>query len=95
MLKGHPRRWRMGLLDDDYVKRPSCLSLPSVTSRWTITVAVDNYGEIIREYPRCIRSPLLKFIHFDTGHDAWWDQVNIHAHLEEPKLASSLVSRGQ
>jgi hypothetical protein len=85
----------MGLPDEDSGKRPSCLWLPLVTGRWTITVAVDNCGEIIREYPRCVRWPLLRCKHFDTGSDAWRDQLNIHAARDEPKFAAFLVSRVQ
>jgi hypothetical protein len=58
-----------------------------------ITVAFDNCGESIREYPRCVRWPLSRCIHFDTGNDAWRDQASIHVAREEPKLAACLVSR--
>jgi hypothetical protein len=85
----------MGLPDEDSGRRPSCLWLPLVIGQWTITVAVDNGGEIIREYPRCVGWPLSKCIHFDTSNDAWRDQVNIHVAHVEPKLASFLASRGQ
>jgi hypothetical protein len=59
-----------------------------------ITVELDNCGERIREYPRCIGWPWLRCIHFDTGNGARWDQVNIHAAREEPKLAAFLVYYG-
>jgi hypothetical protein len=65
------------------------------SGRWMITVAFDNCGEIIREYPRCGRWPLSRCIHFDTGNDAWRDQVNIHADREDPKLAACLLSCGR
>jgi hypothetical protein len=58
-----------------------------------ITVAFDNCGETIREYPRCVRWPLSRCIHFDTGNYAWRDQVNIHVAREGPKFAAFLVSR--
>jgi hypothetical protein len=57
-----------------------------------ITVVFDNCGEIIREYPRCVRWLLSRCIHFDIGNDAWRDQVNIHAAREEPNIAAFLVS---
>jgi hypothetical protein len=78
-ISSHLRRWRRELLDEDFGRRPSCLWLPSVTGLWTINVAFDNCGEIIQEYPRCGRWPLSRCIHFDTGNDAWRDQVNIYA----------------
>jgi hypothetical protein len=83
----------MGLPDEDSVKRPSCLWLPLVVGRWNITVAFDNYGERIREYPRCGRWPVSRCIHFDTANDAWRDQVSTHVAREEPKFAACLVSR--
>jgi hypothetical protein len=58
-------------------------------------VAFDNCGERIQEYPRCVRWPWLRCIHFDTGNDAWRDQVSIHAAREDPKFAAFLVSRVQ
>jgi hypothetical protein len=92
-LRCHPRRWRRELLDEDFGRRPSCLWMPSVTGRWMIIVAFDNCGERIRDYPRCGRWPLLRCIHFDTGNDAWRDQVNIHADREEPKFSACLAFR--
>jgi hypothetical protein len=83
----------MGLRDEDSVKRPSCLWLPLVIGRWKITVAVDNCGERIQEYPRCVRWPFSKCIHFGTGNDAWRDQVNIHVAREGPKFAAFLDFR--
>jgi hypothetical protein len=83
----------MGRLDEDSGGRPSCLWLPLVTDRWMITVAFDNCGEIIREYPRCVRWLLSRCIHFDTVNGAWRDRVNIHAAREEPKFADFLFSR--
>jgi hypothetical protein len=85
----------MGRLDVDSGKRPLCLWLPLVTSRWMITVAFDNFVGRNREYPRCGRWPLLRFIHFDIGNDTWQDQVSIHVVREEPKFAACLVSRGR
>jgi hypothetical protein len=85
----------MGRLDVDSGKHPSCLWLPLVTGRWMITVAFDNCGERIREYPRCGRWPLPRCIYFDTGNDAWRDQVSIHVVREGPKFAAFLVSRVQ
>jgi hypothetical protein len=85
----------MGRLDEDSGRRPSGLWLPLVAGRWMITVAFDDCGEIIREYPRCVRWLLSRCIHFDTGNDAWWDQVSIHADREDPKFVARLVSHGR
>jgi hypothetical protein len=60
-----------------------------------ITVAFDNCEERIREYPLWVRWPWPRCIHFDTGNDAWRDQVSIHAACEGPKFAACLVSRVQ
>jgi hypothetical protein len=83
----------MGRLDEDSGGRPSCLWLPLVTGRWMLTVVFDNCGEIIREYPRCVRWSLSRCIHFDTGNDAWRDQVSIHAAREKPKFSACLAFR--
>jgi hypothetical protein len=85
----------MGRLDVDSGKRPSYLWMPRVTDWWTITVAFDNCGERIREYPRRGRWLLARCIHFDTANDAWRDHVSIHVSREEPKFAAFLVSRVQ
>jgi hypothetical protein len=85
----------MGRLDEDSGKRLSCLWLPLLISWWMITVAFDNFGEIIQEYPRRARWPLSRCIHFDTGNDAWRDQVSINAAREEPRLAACPASRVQ
>jgi hypothetical protein len=58
-----------------------------------ITVAFDKCEEIIRGYPRCVRWPFSRCIHFDTGNDVWRDQVNIHAAREDTEIAAFLVSR--
>jgi hypothetical protein len=84
-----------GLPDEDFLKHPSCLWLPLVIGRLTIAVEFDNCGEIIQEYPRCVRWPWSRCIRFDTGNDAWREQVSIHADREEPKFSACLVSRVQ
>jgi hypothetical protein len=83
----------MGRLDVDSGKCLSCPGLPLAIGRWIITVAFDNCGERIREYPRYVRWPLFKCIHFYTGNGAWRDQVSIHVAHEEPNFAACLVSR--
>jgi hypothetical protein len=85
----------MGLSDEDFVKHPSCLWLPLAIGRWTITVAFDNCGEIIREYPRCVHWPWPRCIHFDTGNDALRDPTSIHAARGEPTFAAFIVFRVQ
>jgi hypothetical protein len=44
----------MGLMDEDFVKHPSCIWLPLAIGRWTIAVAFDNYGEITLDYVKLL-----------------------------------------
>jgi hypothetical protein len=83
----------MGLPDEDFVKHPSFIWMPLEIGQWMITVAFDNCGEIIREYPRCIHWLWSRCIHFDTGNDALRDPMSIHAARGEPIYAAFLASR--
>jgi hypothetical protein len=58
-----------------------------------ITVAFDYCEGSIRDYPLCVRWLLPRCIHFDTGNDAWRDQVSIRVARVEPKFAAFLASR--
>jgi hypothetical protein len=85
----------MGLSDEGFVKHPLCLWLPLAIGRWTITVAFDNRGERIREYPRCVHWTWSRCIHFDTGNDALLDPMSIRDGRGEPMFTAFLVSRVQ
>jgi hypothetical protein len=58
-------------------------------------VAFDNYGERIRECPRCIHWPWPRCIYFGIGNGALRDLKSIHVARGEPKCVAFLVSRVQ